>query len=113
MRLKPTNILYHELIGLDVTVEDSKNPYQVGIKGKVTDETKKMLMIFEGAKEKKIAKKDAKFMFKNPLSDLCESSIRKLENGTFSNDLWKNVLIDGRLLVGRPEERIKKMGDTS
>jgi ribonuclease P protein subunit Rpp29 (EC 3.1.26.5) len=57
MRLKPTNILYHELIGLDVTVEDSKNPYQVGIKGKVTDETKKMLMIFEGQKRRRLRRK--------------------------------------------------------
>jgi len=41
----PANLLQHELIGLPLQVVDSSDRKQVGIHGKVVDETKNMLVI--------------------------------------------------------------------
>ncbi len=79
------NLPRHELIGLDVEVVESKNKKQVGIKGRVVDETKNTLVIFDG-REKRIEKKSAKFAFKVS---------------------GKKIIVDGSLLVARPEDRIK------
>jgi len=82
--ITPKNIKKHELIGLDVEVIDAKNKSLVGLKGKVVDETRNTIVL-EG--EKKVMKKGATFKI-------------RLENGS--------VEVDGDVLVGRPEERIKK-----
>ncbi|MBI4895766.1 MAG: ribonuclease P protein component 1 [Candidatus Aenigmarchaeota archaeon] len=81
------NILQHELIGLDCVVVYSKNKDNIGIKGKIVDETMKTLSIETGKGVKKI-----------------------LKQGTeFKTDLdGKKVTIDGNYLVSRPEDRIKK-----
>ncbi|BDC35385.1 MAG: ribonuclease P protein component 1 [Candidatus Methanoliparum thermophilum] len=93
MRLKPNNIQYHELIGLDVQIKDSVNPYLIGLSGKVIDETKNLFILQKDASIKKIPKIGTKFVFKNPKC----------------NESWNEILIDGALLLGRPEDRIKKM----
>lgn len=89
MPISPYNILRHELIGLYVKVKKSRNASQEGLKGKVVDETYNMLVV-EGkdGKERRVAKKDCVFVFTLPDG-------RKVE-------------VDGKLLVGRPEDRIKK-----
>jgi ribonuclease P protein subunit POP4 len=76
-----------ELIGLRVSIARAKNKSLEGIKGKVVDETKNLLVIQTKRGEKKILKEQAIFRF-------------ELEG--------KLIEVNGRLLVGRPEERLKK-----
>ena len=56
------NILQHEIIGLEIEVLSDSNPVNVGIRGKVIDETMKTLVI-RGMGTHKIAKQDAVFKF--------------------------------------------------
>ena len=78
----------HELIGLKVKIAESSNKKNVGISGKVVDETRNIIVIEKtNGKEVKLAKEQNVFVF-----DL---------NG-------QKVRIDGEILVGRPEDRIKK-----
>jgi ribonuclease P protein subunit POP4 len=86
--ITPKNLIKHELIGLEVKIVKATNPTLKGRKGKVVDETYNMLVIDVGNKEIKVAKKDCVFRFTLP------SKVK--------------VEVDGKLLVGRPEERIKK-----
>ena len=80
------NILQHELIGLETEVLSDSNPVNVGIRGKVIDETMKTLVI-RGKGTHKIAKQDAVFKF--------------LLDGVA-------VKVEGKTLIGRPEDRVKK-----
>ena len=86
--LTPDNIVRHEFIGLQVSVKESSDPKKEGIKGKVFDETKKTLKIDTGQKEVTIPKEESKFVFELP------------EDG--------KIKINGKVILGRPEERIKK-----
>jgi ribonuclease P protein subunit POP4 len=79
-------ILRGELIGLTIWVIDSENASNIGIKGTIINETKHMLMIKTKGEVKKIIKKQNTLIFK----------IAK-----------ENIKINGKKLVGRPEERIK------
>ena len=88
MPITPYNLVRHELIGLKVKVEQSSNKPQKGLTGKVVDETFKMLKIETKKGEKSIPKDIAIFIFTLP-------------NGT-------KVQVDGKILIGRPEDRIKK-----
>ena len=83
----PTNIVRHEWIGLDVVVVDANNKNLIGIRGEVVDETKFTFTLETKQGEKKVLKKGASFK-------LC------LEN--------QELIIKGDVLVGRPEDRIKK-----
>jgi ribonuclease P protein subunit POP4 len=85
--ITPKNVIRHELIGLRAEVTESSNKFNVGISGKVVDETKNTLVIKTKKGEKKIQKHQAKFMF-------------------MLNE--KKVVVDGSLLVARPEDRVKK-----
>lgn len=78
------NILRHEFIGLMCEVVSSKNKDHIGVKGKVTDETLKTIVIGK----KQIQKKGTKFR-------------------VILDDKNK-VDIDGNHLLSRPEDRIKK-----
>lgn len=86
------NIFYHELIGLYCEVIESSNKSLIGISGKVVDETKNTVLIEkiceDGVKEKLIPKSVSIFHFRLP------------------NGNW--VEIHGKILVSRPEDRIKK-----
>ncbi len=82
------NIVQHEFIGLKTKVVDSSNPNSVGIAGKVVDETHNTLKILHNGKSKVIVKDTAIFDFFMP-------------NGTV-------VEINGKFIMGRPEDRIKK-----
>ena len=81
------NILKHELIGLEIEVVEANNKTLVGLKGKVVDETRNTLIIKSQKGEKKILKKNLKIQI--------EVSGEK-------------IIITGKKLVGRPEDRIKK-----
>jgi ribonuclease P protein subunit POP4 len=89
MSITPQNLVRHELISLAVRVAKSTDPTQKGLKGKVIDETYNTLKIeTKEGKEKIIPKSNSIFIFTLP-------------NGV-------KVSVDGKLLIGRPEDRIKK-----
>lgn len=81
------NLVNHELIGLRARISDSTNKKIIGKSGKIVDETKNM------------------FTFEN--KELI-FNIQK-SNSTFEFSLNKKwVNLDGKNLLGRPEERLKK-----
>jgi len=83
-----SSLLQHELIGLEAKIKHSSNRSQIGIRGKVLDETRKTLTILHDNKEKRVVKETSTFLF--TLSD-------------------KTIIeVDGKVLVGRPEDRVKK-----
>ncbi|HUY01333.1 MAG TPA: ribonuclease P protein component 1 [Candidatus Deferrimicrobium sp.] len=88
MTVTPKTLIYHCLIGLEVKIVQSSNQNYHNLNGKVVDETKNTLIIEIGDKEKRIPKKNSTFQF-------------RLQNK-------KAVEVNGKLLLGRPEERIKK-----
>ncbi|RJS77888.1 ribonuclease P protein subunit [Candidatus Bathyarchaeota archaeon] len=87
MKVTP-NIIRYEFIGTEAKVAKSIHSGYVGIAGKVIDETRNTFILEHEGKRKTIVKDTAIFHFKFP-------------DGTI-------VEIDGKLLVGRPEDRLKK-----
>jgi ribonuclease P protein subunit POP4 len=87
MSVSPS-IVQHEFIGLEAKVVKNSNPDVVGIAGKVVDETRNTLTILCSGERKVIVKDTAVFEFVLP-------------DGTC-------VEIDGKVIMGRPEDRIKK-----
>ncbi|HEC72664.1 MAG TPA: ribonuclease P protein subunit [Thermoplasmatales archaeon] len=78
-----------ELIGLHVQIRECTDPTWNNVAGKIIDETKNTFIIeTDDGKQKKIAKKTAKFEF---------------------NIEGKKIIIDGSKIVYRPEDRIKKV----
>jgi ribonuclease P protein subunit POP4 len=50
--ITPSNLIYHELIGLTTRVIDSTNTSLINIRGKVVDETRNTLTVeTDGARE--------------------------------------------------------------
>lgn len=45
MEITPSKLVFHELIGLEVTITDATNPTYNDIRGKVVDETKNMIIV--------------------------------------------------------------------
>ncbi|GAB6056072.1 ribonuclease P protein component 1 [Methanobacterium alkalithermotolerans] len=87
--ITPHNLFRHELIGLNVEIVESSHQGLVGIKGKVVDETRNTVCLERpDGKEIVVAKSTSLFHFRIP-----EGSV---------------VEIDGKVLVSRPEDRIKK-----
>ena len=76
--MKPSDVLRTELIGKFVEVLDSTNKANIGIRGKITDETKHTIII------------DKKTLFKKNITIKIQ-----------------NLKINGKKLVSRPEDRIK------
>ncbi len=87
MKVTP-DIIRYEFIGTEVKVAKSSHSGYVGISGKVIDETRNTFVLEHEGKRKTVVKDAAIFHFKFP-------------DGTI-------VEIDGNLLVGRPEDRLKK-----
>ena len=87
MKITPTT-LQHEFIGLNAEIVRSLHSSYVGIKGKVLNETRNTLVILHNNKKTIIIKNMAVFHFTMP-------------DGTV-------IEIDGKIIVGRPENRIKK-----
>ena len=87
MKITP-NIIKAEFIGTQGKISQSNQANYVGLSGKVVNETKNTFSILYKNNVKKIIKKSAIFRF-------------KFYDGTI-------VEIDGNLLVGRPEDRLKK-----
>ena len=89
MRYSPKNIVYHELIGLKVKVLHSNTESYLGIEGTVVDETKNLIILETSRGEKKILKRGIVLLIELP-------------NG-------KIVKVRGDRLVGRPEDRLKRI----
>jgi len=88
MSITAQNLVRHELIGLEVKIAKSTDPTQRKLKGKVIDETYNTLKVEVKGKEKTIPKANSVFIFILP-------------NKT-------KVQVEGKLLISRPEDRIKK-----
>ena len=86
MGINVKDIVKHELIGLKTKVVDSKNKANIGIKGKIIDETKNTIIIESKGEKKRL--------FKNNI--IIDVQVNK-----------KIVRINGKLLSGRPKERVK------
>jgi len=90
MPITPYNILNHELIGLRVKVVKSTHPGYVGIEGLVVDETMKTIKVMDDeGKVKIIPKGCCSFRFKLPSDVIVE--------------------VEGNYLIGRPEDRVKRV----
>ena len=87
MKITP-DIIRHEFIGTIGKISKSRHADYVGINGQVVNETKNTFAILHAGEMKSIVKESAVFQF-------------KFSDGTV-------VEIDGKLLVGRPEDRLKK-----
>ena len=78
------DIRRHELIGLPVKITQARNPTLVGLEGEVVDETKNTLKIRTGAVVRQVLKSICTFEF-------------------------SGVRVTGSEIVGRPEDRLKKV----
>jgi ribonuclease P protein subunit POP4 len=104
MSISPSNIVRHELIGLDVTVERSTSKSLEGLKGMVVDESYGTLSVEVAEEERKGRGKKAVKEEKRTVKVIPKGNsifIFAIPNGV-------KVQVDGQLLVGRPEDRIKK-----
>ncbi|MEM3506098.1 MAG: ribonuclease P protein component 1 [Candidatus Bathyarchaeia archaeon] len=86
-KITPQNILKHELIGLEACIKNSNNKQLIGIKGKIIDETKNIIVILQNGKPKRIPKNVLMLEVKLPDGSLVE--------------------IDGKAIMARPEDRLK------
>ncbi len=82
------NLVRHELIGLACRVKDSTNKALTGLEGRVVDETRQTLTLEIQNREKSLIKDQCVFSFQIP------------------SGKW--VRVEGKILVARPEDRIKK-----
>ncbi len=80
------NLRKHELIGLPLEVVRATHPGIVGLKGRVVDETRNMLVVDVGGREKMIPKQGSRFRF----------------------DVQGGTEVEGDEIRFRPEDRIKK-----
>ncbi len=86
--MKKDFILTTELIGKTISISNAENNSLKGIKGKIINETKNMLTIETKNGEKRLIKSEVTIEMK---------------------DKGKTYEINGKLLVNKPEDRIKKM----
>ncbi len=87
MKITP-DIIRYEFIGTAAQVAQSNHPGYLGLSGRVIGETKNSFTLDSEGKTKSVIKDSAVFNF-------------AFNDGTI-------VEIDGKLLVGRPEDRLKK-----
>ena len=88
MDLNPESLARHELIGLEVLIETSSNPSQIGLKAQVVDETRNTFLLETKAKVLRLAKRNTSLIFTLP-------------DG-------QNVRVYGSILISKPENRISK-----
>jgi ribonuclease P protein subunit POP4 len=88
MRITPQNIVRHELVGLSTHVVDSKDPNHVCTKGVILGESKEMFKINTVQGTVSVPK------------GICVFDMTLPDNTV--------VRVDGGLLRGRPEDRMKK-----
>ena len=76
-------LLKGELIGSEIEIMHSKNKTLIGKTGKIIDETRNTITLETNSKKIKVLKSHITFKI-------------------------KNKIIDGKKIVGKPEDRIKK-----
>jgi len=81
-------VVQHEFIGLEAKVAGSSNPDCVGIRGTIINETRNTFVIMQNRKRKTVIKNQSVFHFNLPDTTIVE--------------------IEGTVLVGKPEERLKR-----
>jgi ribonuclease P protein subunit POP4 len=86
--MSQTSIINQELIGLNARIAQSSDPSLVRRAGCVIDESKEMFTLLDRQKEFTVTKANCVFDF-------------ELQSG-------ETIRIDGRLLRGKSEDRIKK-----
>ena len=124
--ISSNNIFYHELIGLELKVVDSSNASLIGIRGTVVDETKKTFLIEAKPRSscENIKAEPGKTATIQESSNLRSECTRKVMNDVSKSALklipkdvsifefkvpdGTIVEIDGKILLNRPEDRIKK-----
>ena len=128
--ISSNNIFYHELIGLELKVVDSSNDSLIGISGTVVDETKKTFLIEAKLRSScenietcpgrnspiqessNLSSRITGSFIRNDVAINSDSALKlipkdvsifefKVPDGTI-------VEIDGKILLNRPEDRIKK-----
>jgi ribonuclease P protein subunit POP4 len=87
MRITP-DLARFEFIGRCAEVAKSTQSSDVSVSGMVVDETRNTFIVLARGKRKTVVKESAVFRFELPDHAMVE--------------------IDGRLLVGRPEDRLKR-----
>lgn len=81
------NMLKHEFVGLQIKITNSKNKMLIGLQGKIVNETRNTLTLKVGESLKKVLKTQV----------------------MFEVNLGKDVFeVDGKKIVGRPEDRLKR-----
>lgn len=88
VKRRGSNLRYHEILGLPVRVVSSIDPGIEGVEGMVVNETMKTIEIRVGGREVVTFKSGTRYRFKIP------------ETGEV-------VDIDGDMLLGRPEDRVR------
>lgn len=88
MKITPTNVIKHELVGLQAHIVASNDPNHVCQRGLVVGESKGMLYIRTSTGEKRIPKR------------ICTVDLTLPDGAT--------IRVDGGLLYGRPEDRMKR-----
>lgn len=87
MKVTP-DIVRCEFVGTEARVCKSSHRGNIGISGKIVDETRNTFVIMQSGKRKILVKDASTFQFRFPDRTVVE--------------------IAGRILVGRPEDRLKK-----
>jgi ribonuclease P protein subunit POP4 len=85
--LDKDTIVKDELIGRYVTIKECTDPTWINMSGRIIDETRNTFLIKIGNENKRIAKNIAKFEFEYKR---------------------KKTTVDGKRLLFRPEDRVKK-----
>lgn len=88
MSIKKGNLLQHELVGLRAEVVECTDPTKRGKRGVIMNETRNTLTLKEGGRLKIIPKKEVTLSIALPEGE--------------------DVKVEGRKLVARPEDRVKK-----
>lgn len=84
----PKDILRRELVGLEVVRVKGPCGERGSVAGSVIDETRNMIVVLQGKRRKRIPKAESTFRF-------------RLLGGAV-------VEVEGRKIVGRPEDRVKR-----
>lgn len=87
MKVTPSNLIYHDLVGLRAKVESSTDPNQIGLEGVVANETAKMLVLSTPRGYKMVHKKNSLFTFYIP----------------------QPVSLEGSKIAYNPAERLKRL----
>lgn len=87
MKVSPSTLVYHDLVGLRARVIFSTDQTQIGLEGMVVDETSNMLVLSTERGDKWVPKRNSLFTFYIP----------------------EPVTIEGSRIFDNPAERLKRL----